>query len=137
MASLIHQKTKKTLAKNIFFSHSFLKRIQGLLGYSEIKPFEAMWIRPCSSIHTCFMKFPIDIIFTNKNFVIQNIVLNVEPWLFVNGSGESHCSFFKWLIHPSTYNFKNYFKVTNVFEFRGGFLSQFNLKKGDSLYVDS
>ena len=38
----------------------------GLLGRSELAEGEGLWIQPCNSIHTWFMRFPIDAIFFDK-----------------------------------------------------------------------
>ena len=136
MSALIHQKTNQVLAEQILFSHSFFKRIRGLLGYKEIKSNQVMWIKPCASIHTFFMKFPIDVIFVDENLYVKNICKNVAPWTILNSLGKK-LSFFQYYIHPSTYDLKNYFQNTSVFEFQAGVLSKYSINKGDQLHVDS
>ena len=37
-------------------------------------------IVPCSSIHTQFMRFPIDVLYVNKDDVIVGIDRNLHPW---------------------------------------------------------
>ena len=37
-------------------------------------------IVPCSSIHTQFMRFPIDVLYVNKEDVIAGIDRNLRPW---------------------------------------------------------
>lgn len=134
MPQLIHKKTKQIIARHILFSHSFFKRVKGLLGYKDWPIHQAMWIKPCSSIHTFFMKFPIDAVFVDKNLCIQSVHENISPWKIVNGFGKA-LNPFVWLFHPSTYQFKN--PIHSVFEFKGGQLSQYSLKKGDFIYVGS
>jgi len=135
MPALIHQKTNQVLAEQILFSHSFFKRVRGLLGYKALPPKQVMWIKPCASIHTFFMKFPIDVIFADENLYVKKVCKNVAPWTIVNSLGEK-LSFFQYYIHPSTYDLKNYFQKTSVFEFQAGALSEYSINKGDRLYVD-
>jgi hypothetical protein len=48
--------------------------MKGLLGKKELPQGEALWIKPCFSVHTFFMKFAIDVLFLNKkNQVIAAI----------------------------------------------------------------
>lgn len=41
----------------------FTERLKGLLGRSRMAENHGMLIAPCSSIHTFFMRFPIDVVF--------------------------------------------------------------------------
>lgn len=136
MPSLIHKKNNQVLAKEVLLSHSFFKRIRGLLGYKEIKSHQTMWIKPCASIHTFFMNFPIDVIFVDQNLYVKSIVENIAPWTVINSFGKT-LSFFQYYIHPSTYDLKNYFQKSSVFEFKAGTLSNYSIQKGDPLHVDS
>ena len=142
MPALIHKKTNQVLAEQILFSHSFFKRVRGLLGYKELKPHQVMWIKPCAAIHTFFMKFPIDVIFVDENLHVKNVCKNLAPWTILNSSGKIFSlfqfSFFQYYLQPSTYDLKNYFKNTSVFEFPSGALSKYtDINKGDQLHVDS
>ncbi len=136
MPTLIHKKTNQVLAKDILFAHSFFKRIRGLLGYKEMKPHQVMWIKPCASIHTFFMKFSIDVVFVDQNLCVKSICKNVSPWKVLNSTGKTF-SFLQYYIHPATYDLKNYFQHTSVFEFPAGILSNHSIQKGDQLHVDS
>jgi len=136
MPALIHEKTNQVLAERILFSHSFFKRIRGLLGYKELPANQVMWIKPCASIHTFFMKFPIDVIFVDENLHVKNVCKNIAPGTILNSLGKK-LSFFQYYLYPSTYDLKNYFQHTSVFEFPADALSQYSIKKGDRLHVDS
>ena len=136
MPALIHKKTNQILAEQILFSHSFFKRVRGLLGYKKLKPHQVMWIKPCASIHTFFMQFSIDVIFVDENLYVKSVFKNLTPWKILNSLGKN-LSFFQYYLHPSTYDLKNYFKHTSVFEFQAGALSKHSINKGDQLHVDS
>jgi uncharacterized membrane protein (UPF0127 family) len=55
-------------------------RLRGLLGRSELRPGEGLLLRPASSIHTCFMRFPIDAVFLDREWRIVGIRDDVRPW---------------------------------------------------------
>jgi uncharacterized membrane protein (UPF0127 family) len=58
------------------------ERIVGLLGRTSLKKGACLWIEPCSSIHTCFMKFPIDVVYVDYEGLVLKIRRNVKPWRF-------------------------------------------------------
>ena len=55
-------------------------RLKGLLGRERLEPGEGLLLRPASSIHTCFMRFPIDVVFLNRELVVLGIADELEPW---------------------------------------------------------
>jgi uncharacterized protein len=59
---------------------SALARMRGLLGRSSLEPGEGILLRPCSSIHTFFMRFPIDVVFCNRDLVVLSVASEVGPW---------------------------------------------------------
>ena len=59
---------------------NFFSRLRGLIGKNFLPQNTGLLIAPCQSIHMCFMKFPIDAIYIDKNFVIKKIVSNLKTW---------------------------------------------------------
>ena len=57
-------------------------RLRGLLGRRGLEADEGLLIRPTGSIHTMFMRFPIDVVFLDRSSVVLKIVENVGPWRF-------------------------------------------------------
>jgi uncharacterized membrane protein (UPF0127 family) len=57
-----------------------LPRMKGLLGKRELVAGEGLLIQPAPSIHTFFMRFPIDAVFLAKNGNVMKVAPNVEPW---------------------------------------------------------
>src|SRR5947207_2860544 len=55
-------------------------RMKGLLGREGLEPGEGMLIRPAPSIHTLFMRFPIDAVFLSKDGEVLKVAENVRPW---------------------------------------------------------
>jgi uncharacterized membrane protein (UPF0127 family) len=61
-------------------AQSLWSRIQGLIGHAELGADEALWIPQCRSIHTCFMKFPIDCVFVSSEGRVVSLRRQVLPW---------------------------------------------------------
>jgi uncharacterized membrane protein (UPF0127 family) len=57
-----------------------LARLKGLLGRSGLRSGEGLLIRPTSAIHTCFMRFPIDAVFLDRDLVVVKVVGDLRPW---------------------------------------------------------
>jgi uncharacterized protein len=62
-----------------------LRRMKGLLGRSRLEEDEGMLIQPASSIHTWFMRFPIDVVFLDRELRVRRVVEAVRPWRFAFG----------------------------------------------------
>src|SRR4051794_30761724 len=57
-----------------------LARMRGLLGRTELPPGEGILLRPASSVHTAFMRFPIDVVFLDRELVVLHVAADVAPW---------------------------------------------------------
>jgi len=75
----INIRTHKELANNVRVADTLFTRMKGLLGKKELLEGEALWIKPCFSVHTFFMKFSIDVIFLNKKNQVIAAVRNLKP----------------------------------------------------------
>ena len=68
------------LATELEVATSLAARTKGLLGRRGLPPGSGMLIDPCPSVHTWFMRFPIDVIFLdNKNRVV-GLKRNLKPF---------------------------------------------------------
>lgn len=68
--------------KDVYVAKSFMERFKGLMFVSKQKSFNLL-IKNCNSIHTCFMKFNIDVFCLDKNFKVVKIYKNIKPFRFV------------------------------------------------------
>jgi uncharacterized membrane protein (UPF0127 family) len=57
-----------------------LARLRGLLGRDGLASGEGLLLRPASSIHTFFMRFPIDVVFLDRGLVVLGIHDTIDPW---------------------------------------------------------
>jgi len=74
--------TFKVLVMNTFWT-----RLKGLLGSSGLEEGHGLLISPCHSIHTIGMKYPIDVIFLDKNYSVLKVVKRLAPYRAASYSG--------------------------------------------------
>ena len=65
---------------------SYWSRFWGLMGRRTLGEEEGLLIEPCSSIHTMFMRFSIDVIFLDKEHRVVKIA-TVPPFRAALGRG--------------------------------------------------
>ena len=54
--------------------------MRGLLGRRGLPPGEGLLLRPASSVHTAFMRFPIDVVFLDRDLTVLKVARGVVPW---------------------------------------------------------
>jgi len=57
-----------------------LRRMRGLLGRRALPPGEGILLRPAASVHTFFMRFPIDVVFLDGDGVVLRIERELPAW---------------------------------------------------------
>jgi uncharacterized membrane protein (UPF0127 family) len=57
-----------------------LPRLRGLLGRDGLAPGEGMLINPGPSVHMFFMRFPIDVVFLDREKTVVKVVHDLRPW---------------------------------------------------------
>jgi uncharacterized membrane protein (UPF0127 family) len=57
-----------------------LTRLKGLLGRRELPGGEGLFLRPASSIHMLFMRFPIDAVWLDRDLNVLKVSPVVAPW---------------------------------------------------------
>jgi uncharacterized protein len=77
---IINETKNIILAENAILAETFFKRIKGLLGRKFLGDKEALIIKPCNSIHTFFMAFPIDVLFVDKNNRVIKVIISFQPF---------------------------------------------------------
>ena len=56
------------------------KRRTGLLKHERLDPGEGLWISPCESVHTFFMKFAIDLVYLDRKHKVRKVRHAVPAW---------------------------------------------------------
>ena len=57
-----------------------LSRMRGLLGRDSLASGAGMLISPAPSVHTFFMRFPIDVVFLDRAWTVVKIAAELPPW---------------------------------------------------------
>ncbi len=79
----IRNETRDTvLASRCRVADSYFPRLIGLMGAQSLPPGDGLLILPCSSIHTHFMRFPIDVIYVSREDIVVALDENMAPWRF-------------------------------------------------------
>lgn len=102
------------IATQVKMANNFFTRTIGLLFRKSLSKEEGLVIKPCSSIHTFFMKFAIDVLFVGKKGNIVALYENVKPWRILP-------------LH---------FTSSYVIELPAGTILDKNIDKGDVVRVD-
>lgn len=80
----INKTNNTTLAENVEIADTFFTRLKGLMFSESFGDKDALLVDPCNSIHCCFVRFPIDVIFLDKNNKIRRIYRSFKPWRFTS-----------------------------------------------------
>ena len=80
MARVINRTRNTTLADRAEIANNVWTRGKGLLGRRGLPQGTGLVIEPCSSIHTFFMAFPIDIAFVAKDGRVVTVAHTLKPW---------------------------------------------------------
>jgi uncharacterized membrane protein (UPF0127 family) len=57
-----------------------LTRMRGLLGRPQLAEGQGLLLKPAGSVHTFFMRYPIDVVFLDREGVVTRVVPALRPW---------------------------------------------------------
>jgi uncharacterized protein len=77
---LVNLRNGALVALEVEHAHTLRARLRGLLGRSGLAEGAALVIEPCSSIHTFFMRFPIDAAFLAGDGKVVRAIGSLRPW---------------------------------------------------------
>lgn len=106
--------TGELIATNVKGADNPYTRVMGLMFKPNMNGMGGLMLDPCNSIHTFFMRFPIDVVFINKENVVVKVHRSLPPWRMT------------WL----------YFKARKTLELPAGSLPE-SVKEGVQLEVVS
>lgn len=117
MKKLYINSEKNNAVKNppleIEVADNFFTRFRGLMLRKSLPENQGLLISPCNSVHMCWMRFAIDIVYIDRNYKVLKIVENLRPWI-----GTSVC-----------------FKAWGVIEMNAGVVKKYGIKIGDILNI--
>ena len=68
----------------IAIADNFWRRFLGLMGQKELPSAQGLLITSCNSVHMCFMRFAIDVVYFDEQFVVKKVVHDLRPWLGIS-----------------------------------------------------
>ncbi len=77
---ILNQTQNTILADNAVIADTFASRSVGLLRHTSLPQGEGLVLTQCQSIHMFFMKFPIDVIFVDRNKNVVGLVRGIKPF---------------------------------------------------------
>jgi uncharacterized protein len=77
---LVNRRSDETIASDVRLAVTRAERRRGLLGRDSLDRTAALVLSPCWSIHTMFMRFPIDVVFVDRGGRAVRIVKDLAPW---------------------------------------------------------
>lgn len=111
---IINLTNNVVLANEARVADTFWKRLVGLLNCNSLGKEEALILRPCSSIHTFFMRFPIDVLFLDKNNKVIGLLYEFKAFRVS----------------------RIYFDASLAIEFASGTLKPAQAKLGNSIKIE-
>ena len=68
------------VCEHCLLAETMFDRLRGLLGRSGLSSGEGMLLRPAASVHTAFMRFPIDAVFLDREDRVVKVAAELRPW---------------------------------------------------------
>ena len=93
---------------------SFAARFRGLMLTAGLAPRTGLLFPHTRSVHTHFMRFPIDVVFLDGDHRVVKVVAELRPWRFASAKG-----------------------ATSVLELAAGECAELGLAEGDALSAGS
>lgn len=79
MDKLMNLETNEIILQQLVQADHFLSRLRGLMWKRDLPENTGLMIHPCNSVHCFFMKFPIDVVFVDKDHQVVHIISNMKP----------------------------------------------------------
>ncbi|MBU0478476.1 DUF192 domain-containing protein [bacterium] len=73
------------LGQGVVVADTWQMRTKGLIGRSKLDSGEGLLIKNCKAIHTWFMRFPIDVVFMDKNSCVVKTISQLKPFRLAFG----------------------------------------------------
>jgi uncharacterized protein len=111
---LLNQRTAQVVASDVEVANTRASRRRGLLHRESLDPSAALVLSPCFAIHTAFMRFPIDVLFVDREGIVRRVVPNLPAWRMAVDAGSR-----------------------TVIELAGGVAASQDVRAGDRVYLAS
>jgi uncharacterized protein len=76
----INAHTGVVMAASLEIAATRTARRRGLMGRDALAPGSGLWIVPSRGVHTCGMRFAIDVVALDARGVVVDVVTDLRPW---------------------------------------------------------
>jgi uncharacterized protein len=76
----VRREDGSVVCERCLLAETALTRMKGVLGRGELPSGEGLLLKPASSVHMAFMRFPIDAVFLDNEMRVLKIVSHLRPW---------------------------------------------------------
>lgn len=80
IVTLVRSAGGSVVCERCVIAASPLRRLRGLLGRPSLPAGEGILLKPARSVHTFFMRFPIDVVFVDSQLTVVRIAAALPPW---------------------------------------------------------
>jgi uncharacterized membrane protein (UPF0127 family) len=77
---LVRRTTDKVVISELILADHFWPRLAGLQFRRRLPPGAGVLLVPCRSIHTCFVRFPIDLVYLDGQGQVLGVRKGLRPW---------------------------------------------------------
>ncbi len=87
---LLSDTTGKTVVARLTIADGFWPRLAGLQLRRPLAADAGLLLVPCNSVHTCFLRFPVDLVFLDGRGAVLAVRRKLRPWRAAWGPRNSH-----------------------------------------------
>ena len=80
MGAVLLRQDGSPVCERCLLAETPLTRLKGLLGRRGLEQGEGLLLHPAASIHTFFMRFPIDTVWVDRDLNVLKVSRDVAPW---------------------------------------------------------
>ncbi len=92
MLRIVNETRGTVVAEDVQVADGVWSRFWGLMGRRSLPEGSGLLLRPSSSIHTAFMRFPIDVVFLDREFRVVKVVPEMKPFRVTMAFGGARCA---------------------------------------------
>lgn len=80
MPRIVNETRGTVVAEDVRVADGLWSRFWGLMGRKRLPEDSGLLLKPSSSIHTAFMRFPIDVVFLDRDLRVVKVVPEMKPF---------------------------------------------------------
>lgn len=82
LGALFDQGRGHCVVRKVWKAAGTWERMRGLLGRARLGDSEALLLEPCGSVHCLGMRYPLDLVYLDRQGRVCKLVYGLKPWRF-------------------------------------------------------